>query len=184
MAFDGLLTRAMVKELACCLVYGRVTKISAPYQNEVILTIRNQRKNYPLLLSAHPTYARAQITEIPYSNPQTPTNFTMVLRKYLESARLAFIEQVENDRVINFGFVTRNELGDKLPLLLSLEIMGRYSNLILVDQETGRSSIPSSTYQWIKTGIGRFCRKQRIVCRLLREKSIPSKTSRRHIWNF
>ncbi len=138
MAFDGLLTRAMVKELACCLVYGRVTKISAPYQNEVILTIRNQRKNYPLLLSAHPTYARAQITEIPYSNPQTPTNFTMVLRKYLESARLAFIEQVENDRVINFGFVTRNELGDKLPLLLSLEIMGRYSNLILVDQETGK----------------------------------------------
>lgn len=138
MAFDGLFTRAMVKELADCLVGGRVAKISAPYQNEVILTIRNQRKNYPLLLSAHPTYARTQITEIPYSNPQTPTNFTMVLRKYLESAKLSFIEQFENDRVINFGFVTRNELGDKLPLLLSLEIMGRYSNLILVDQETGK----------------------------------------------
>ena len=138
MAFDGLFTRAMVKELADCLVGGRVAKISAPYQNEVILTIRNQRKNYPLLLSAHPTYARAQITEIPYSNPQTPTNFTMVLRKYLESAKLSFVEQFENDRVINFGFVTRNELGDKLPLLLSLEIMGRYSNLILVDQETGK----------------------------------------------
>lgn len=138
MAFDGLFTRAMVKELADCLVGGRVAKISAPYQNEVILTIRNQRKNYPLLLSAHPTYARAQITEIPYANPQTPTNFTMVLRKYLESAKLSFVEQFENDRVINFGFVTRNELGDKLPLLLSLEIMGRYSNLILVDQETGK----------------------------------------------
>lgn len=138
MAFDGLFTRAMVKELADCLVGGRVAKISAPYQNEVILTIRNQRKNYPLLLSAHPTYARTQITEIPYSNPQTPTNFTMVLRKYLESAKLSFVEQFENDRVINFGFVTRNELGDKLPLLLSLEIMGRYSNLILVDQETGK----------------------------------------------
>ena len=103
MAFDGLFTRAMVKELADCLVGGRVAKISAPYQN-----------------------------------PQTPTNFTMVLRKYLESAKLSFVEQFENDRVINFGFVTRNELGDKLPLLLSLEIMGRYSNLILVDQETGK----------------------------------------------
>lgn len=137
MAFDGLFTRAMTHELADLLVGGRVTKISAPYRNEVILTIRSRRRNYPVLLSAHPSYARAQVTEIPYANPQTPSNFTMVLRKYLESAKVAFIRQPGNDRVINFGFVTRNELGDSLPLLLSLEVMGRYSNLILVDQEKG-----------------------------------------------
>ena len=55
-------------------------KISQPYANEVILTIRQNRHNYPVLLSAHPNYARVQVTEIPYTNPPIPTNFTMVLR--------------------------------------------------------------------------------------------------------
>ncbi|SEM48436.1 Predicted component of the ribosome quality control (RQC) complex, YloA/Tae2 family, contains fibronectin-binding (FbpA) and DUF814 domains [Ligilactobacillus sp. WC1T17] len=138
MAFDGLFTHALVHELQAILINGRVTKISAPYKNEIILTIRNNKINYPLLLSAHPNYARAQITHIPYTNPQTPSNFTMVLRKYLESAKLVTLEQLANDRVLNLSFVTRNELGDKLPLVLSLEIMGRYSNLILLNQETGQ----------------------------------------------
>ena len=68
MAFDGLFTHALVHELQAILINGRVTKISAPYKNEIILTIRNNKINYPLLLSAHPNYARAQITHIPCGN--------------------------------------------------------------------------------------------------------------------
>ena len=77
MAFDGMFTHAMVSELREKLLNGRVMKISQPYPNEVILTIRSNRKNYPLLLSAHPNYARMQITQIPYKNPAVPTKFTM-----------------------------------------------------------------------------------------------------------
>lgn len=138
MSFDGIFTRAMAKELTDTLLDGRVNKISQPYPNEVIITIRNNRHNYPLLLSAHPNYARAQITAIPYTNPPVPTNFTMVLRKYLEGAKLVDIKQLASDRVLDFYFVTRNELGDRLPLILSLEMMGRYSNLILIEKETNK----------------------------------------------
>ena len=136
MTFDGLFTHAMIHELNQTLQNGRVTKISQPYPNEVILTIRANRTNYPVLLSANPRYARFQITQIPYTNPAVPTNFTMMLRKYLEGAKLLEIKQLDNDRVVYFEFLTRNELGDKLPLLLSAEIMGRYSNVILINQST------------------------------------------------
>ncbi|KRL83876.1 fibronectin-binding protein fibrinogen-binding protein [Ligilactobacillus apodemi DSM 16634 = JCM 16172] len=138
MAFDGIFTRAMTNELNELLLDGRVMKISQPYPNEVILTIRKNRHNYPLLLSAHANYARVQITNIPYTNPPVPTNFTMVLRKYLEGAKLVATEQLGCDRVLYLSFVTRNELGDRLPLKLSIEIMGRYSNIILIDQATNK----------------------------------------------
>lgn len=138
MTFDGLFTHAMIHELNQTLQNGRVTKISQPYPNEVILTIRANRTNYPVLLSANPRYARFQITQIPYTNPAVPTNFTMMLRKYLEGAKLLEIKQLDNDRVVYFEFLTRNELGDKLPLLLSAEIMGRYSNIILINQSTNK----------------------------------------------
>ncbi|EGM50542.1 fibronectin-binding protein / fibrinogen-binding protein [Ligilactobacillus salivarius GJ-24] len=128
----------MIHELNQTLQNGRVTKISQPYPNEVILTIRANRTNYPVLLSANPRYARFQITQIPYTNPAVPTNFTMMLRKYLEGAKLLKIKQLDNDRVVYFEFLTRNELGDKLPLLLSAEIMGRYSNVILINQSTNK----------------------------------------------
>lgn len=136
MSFDGLFTRAIAAELNQQLANGRIGKISQPYPNEVVLTIRAHRHNFPLLLSAHPSYARIQITQIPFKNPIVPTNFTMSLRKYLEGAKLLNIEQLANDRVLFLNFATRNELGDELPLQLSIEIMGRYSNIILIDQTT------------------------------------------------
>lgn len=135
MGFDGVFTHFMVCELTEKLQNGRVTKISQPYPNEIILTIRANRKNQALLLSANSNYARVQITQLPYTNPAVPSNFTMMLRKYLEGSKLIKIEQLTNDRVINFSFLKRDELGDALPLLLSVEIMGRHSNIILIDQK-------------------------------------------------
>lgn len=138
MPFDGLFTHAMVTELNQHILHGRITKISQPYPNEVIITLRAQRHNYPLLLSAHPNYARVQITKIPYENPPIPTNFTMMLRKYLEGAVLLKISQLENDRVINFELTARNELGDAFALRLSVEVMGRHSNVILIDPQQNK----------------------------------------------
>ncbi|MBA1307601.1 hypothetical protein G7024_24955, partial [Pseudomonas stutzeri] len=112
MPLDGLFTHALVHEFNEKLVGGRITKVHQPYANEIVLVVRQNGQNYPLLLSAHPTYARAQITYIPYENPQTAPNFVMFLRRYLEGAKLQKIEQVANDRMINFYVNARDELGD------------------------------------------------------------------------
>lgn len=162
MPLDGLFTHALVHEFNELIVGGRITKVHQPYPNEIILVVRNNSVNYPLLLSAHPTYARAQITHIPYENPQTAPNFVMFLRRYLEGAKLQKIEQVENDRIINFYVNARNELGDIQEIRLTLEMMGRHSNLFLVrendsrilelikhvpaDQNRVRSLMPGATY--------------------------------------
>ncbi|MCX2454888.1 NFACT RNA binding domain-containing protein [Lacticaseibacillus nasuensis] len=137
MTYDGFFTHAMVAELQP-LVGGRVSKIQQPYQNEVVLTIRANRKNQPLLLSAHPQYARVQITRIPFANPEVPTNFAMTLRKYLAGAGLVALTQAANDRVIWLDFSTRDELGDDLSLRLIVEMMGRHSNITLLNQTTNR----------------------------------------------
>ncbi|MBC9709013.1 MAG: NFACT family protein, partial [Enterococcus sp.] len=104
----------------------------------IVLVIRSRGKNHRLLLSAHPSYARVQITQIDYQNPDNPPNFVMMLRKYLDGAILENIEQIENDRVIHFHFAKRNELGDLQNIILIVELMGRHSTIVLVNQETGK----------------------------------------------
>ncbi|MBP1040462.1 NFACT family protein [Vagococcus sp. BWB3-3] len=136
MSFDGVFTRAMTAELNNKLLNGRLSKIHQPYDNEIILVIRNQGKNHKLLLSAHPTYARMQLTSVDYQNPPIAPNFCMMLRKYLEGAILQKIEQVDNDRIIHFAFSKRNELGDLENIVLVVELMGRHSTIVLVNHES------------------------------------------------
>lgn len=138
MSFDGVFTHAMVNELRGVLLSGRISKIHQPYENEVVLVIRSQGKNHRLLLSAHPSYARIQLTEIAYQNPDTPPNFVMMLRKHLEGAILEDIQQIENDRVIHFTFTKRNELGDLQDIALIVELMGRHSTIVLLNSQTGK----------------------------------------------
>jgi len=138
MSFDGVFTHLMVSELNDLLCNGRVNKIHQPYENEVVFVIRSQGKNHKLLLSAHPTYARVQCTSMTYQNPDTPPNFLMMLRKYLEGALLAKIEQIDNDRVIHFHFSRRDELGDLQSLVLIVELMGRHSTILLMNNATGK----------------------------------------------
>ena len=138
MSFDGVFTHAMVNELRETLLSGRISKIHQPYENEIVLVIRSRGKNHLVLLAAHPSYARVQITQIDYQNPDNPPNFVMMLRKYLDGAILENIEQIENDRVIHFHFAKRNELGDLQNIILIVELMGRHSTIVLVNQETGK----------------------------------------------
>ncbi|WP_207940590.1 fibronectin-binding protein [Enterococcus sp. DIV2402] len=138
MSFDGVFTHLMVKELSEELIHGRINKIQQPYENEIVLIIRSKGKNHKLLLSAHPNYARVQLTSMNYLNPDTPPNFVMMLRKYLDGAILEQIEQLDNDRVLHFNFKKRDELGDLQQIVLVVELMGRHSTVLLLNKETGK----------------------------------------------
>ncbi|MFO1445842.1 NFACT family protein [Bacillus sp. Bva_UNVM-123] len=134
MSFDGLFTRAMTNELANELKGGRISKIHQPYKNEIILVVRANGKNHKLLLSAHPSYARVQLTSEEYDNPPEPPMFCMLLRKHLEGFFLEDIRQINLDRIIIFEVKGRNEIGDTSYKQLIIEIMGRHSNITLVDK--------------------------------------------------
>ncbi|MEH7247014.1 NFACT RNA binding domain-containing protein [Neobacillus niacini] len=134
MSFDGLFTKAIVAELASTLKGGRINKVHQPYKNEVILTIRANGVNQKLLFSAHPSYARVQLTNEAYENPSEPPMFCMLLRKHIEGYILEDVYQVENDRMIIFEIKGRNEIGDVSYKQLIIEIMGRHSNIVLVDK--------------------------------------------------
>ncbi|MED3563851.1 Rqc2 family fibronectin-binding protein [Bacillus xiapuensis] len=134
MSFDGLFTKAMVDELSRSLKGGRINKVHQPYKNEVILTIRANGVNQKLLLSAHPSYARVQLTNEGYENPSEPPMFCMLLRKHIEGYILEDVYQVDNDRMIVFAIKGRNEIGDISYKQLIIEIMGRHSNIVLVDK--------------------------------------------------
>ncbi|MCM3113996.1 NFACT family protein [Neobacillus sp. MER 74] len=134
MSFDGLFTKAMVDELVRSLKGGRINKVHQPYKNEVILTIRANGVNQKLLLSAHPSYARVQFTEESYDNPSEPPMFCMLLRKHIEGYILEDIYQKETDRMIVLEIKGRNEIGDISYKQLIIEIMGRHSNIVLVDK--------------------------------------------------
>ncbi|MDQ1003787.1 putative ribosome quality control (RQC) complex YloA/Tae2 family protein [Neobacillus niacini] len=134
MSFDGLFTKAMVDELSRTLKGGRINKVHQPYKNEVILTIRANGVNQKLLFSAHPSYARVQLTNEGYENPSEPPMFCMLLRKHIEGYILEDVYQVENDRMIIFEIKGRNEIGDVSYKQVIIEIMGRHSNIVLVDK--------------------------------------------------
>ena len=134
MSFDGLFTKAMVDELVRSLKGGRINKVHQPYKNEVILTIRANGVNQKLLLSAHPSYARVQFTNEAYDNPSEAPMFCMLLRKHIEGYILEDLYQVETDRMIVLEIKGRNEIGDISYKQLIIEIMGRHSNIVLVDK--------------------------------------------------
>ncbi|MCH6268929.1 Rqc2 family fibronectin-binding protein [Neobacillus citreus] len=134
MSFDGLFTNAISHELSRALKGGRINKVHQPYKNEIILTIRAGGVNHRLLLSAHPSYARAQLTTETHENPSEPPMFCMLLRKHIEGHILEDLYQVETDRMIIFEIKGRNEIGDISYKQLIIEIMGRHSNIILVDK--------------------------------------------------
>ncbi|MBJ8349638.1 Rqc2 family fibronectin-binding protein [Streptococcus zalophi] len=138
MSFDGFFLHHMVKELKEEILFGRVQKINQPFENELVLSIRKNRQNYRLLLSAHPVFGRLHITQVTFSNPQTPNTFTMIMRKYLQGAVIEDIKQLENDRIVEMTFSNKNEIGDHIKVTLMIEIMGKHSNIILIDKNEGK----------------------------------------------
>lgn len=162
MSFDGFFLHHMVEELRSELVNGRIQKINQPFEQELVLQIRSNRQSHRLLLSAHPVFGRIQLTQTTFENPAQPSTFIMVLRKYLQGALIESIEQVENDRIVEITVSNKNEIGDHIQATLIIEIMGKHSNILLVDksshkilevikhvgfsQNSYRTLLPGSTY--------------------------------------
>lgn len=135
MALDGIVLSNIVSELNDLLVDGRVDKISQPEKDELIISIRNNRNSYKLLLSAQANFPRLHLTSIQKSNPITAPSFCMILRKYLNNAKIIKFEQPYYERIVEITFEHLSELGDLCEKILVIEIMGRHSNIILCDND-------------------------------------------------
>ena len=132
MALDGIYLFSLWKELSNELIGGRVDKINQPEKDEVILTIKKDRKNVKLLISASSNYPRIHITNFNKQNPITAPMFCMVLRKHLNTSKIINIRQISTDRIIIIDFQSSDELGFNSVYSLIIEIMGRHSNITLV----------------------------------------------------
>ncbi|EST52710.1 hypothetical protein T458_17305 [Brevibacillus panacihumi W25] len=136
MAFDGVVTRAVAQELHR-LVGGRISKIHQPHHSDIVLQVRTQGENVKLLLSANPTYPRIHVTTEEFTNPLEAPMFCMLLRKHCEGGMIESIEQIGMERIIHIDVRTRDELGDTTVRRIIMEVMGKHSNIILVDPASG-----------------------------------------------
>lgn len=133
MAFDGIAARCIVWELSGIITGGKVLKVFQPEEDEISLQIRKNTANYRLLISANPQNARIGITGLSKENPMTAPNFCMALRKHLQGGIISDISQKDCDRIITISFDTYNDMGDRVTRKLVAEIMGRYSNIVLLN---------------------------------------------------
>lgn len=134
MAFDGAFLYAVRNE-AEILIDGRVDKIHQPSREEIIISFRTRQGIKKLYISTNTGCARVHLTENPYDNPQTPPMFCMLMRKILTGSRLADIRQEGLERVLFLDFDCVNELGDKVIITLAVEIIGRCSNLVIINED-------------------------------------------------
>ena len=138
MPFDGLMTRAVVTELQNRIVLGKVDKIAQPEQDVIVFTIHTKTGNVRLLMSCAASHARAHLIENNPVNPVEPYSFCMLLRKYLTASRIVSVEQHSSERIMEISFESMNELGFNVSRKLIIEIMGKHSNIVLTDIESGK----------------------------------------------
>ncbi|MBM7563520.1 Rqc2 family fibronectin-binding protein [Paenibacillus sacheonensis] len=135
MALDGIVTRAVADELQAC-VGARIHKIHQPSPHDLVLQIRGGGIQGRLLLSANPTYPRVHWSEQSFVNPMEAPMFCMLMRKYCEGAVIEAVRQVGNERILHLDVRQRDELGDTFQKRIVIELMGRHSNIILLDAAT------------------------------------------------
>lgn len=134
MALDGAFLYAVKQELNV-LMGGRIDKIYQPSREEIIISIRTRQGGFKLLISASASSARIHITQMSVDNPMTPPMFCMLLRKHLGGGKLSAIRQDGLERILFLDFECINELGDIVTVTLACEIMGKYSNLIVINND-------------------------------------------------
>lgn len=135
MAFDGLVLKALINEFNIKLKDLRIDKIYQPEKDEIVLSLRGYKENYKLFISADSNYPRINLTKNSYVNPDTPPLFCMLLRKHISSGKILSFTQAGTDRVLKIGISSYNELGDAVTKYLVVEIMGRHSNIILLNSD-------------------------------------------------
>ncbi|MFM1524710.1 MULTISPECIES: Rqc2 family fibronectin-binding protein [Helcococcus] len=135
MATDGITIKALTKEFNEKLIGGRVQKIYQINDYLIIINIYNNKENYKLLISSNPQNARIHLTNQEYKNPTKAPQFSMILRKHLQSSIIEEINQIDLDRSIEFSFISKDELGFNANKKLLVDIMGKYSNIVLTNDE-------------------------------------------------
>ncbi len=134
MAIDGIILHTLCKQLQGCMPC-KITKIQQVSDTEILFTIRSNNKNSKLMISTHSNYNRIHITKRTYDTPDHPSSFLMLLRKYISGAIIKDMRQDALDRVVIFSLETRDDLGDISNMKMYVELMGKYANVILVNQE-------------------------------------------------
>jgi predicted ribosome quality control (RQC) complex YloA/Tae2 family protein len=132
--FDGILLKSIVHELNQKIQNGRVDRVFQPEKDEVVLSIRTMQSNYKLLLCANPSIPRIHLTAQKKENPLAPPNFCMVLRKHLQGAKIIRIDSFGYERILAIDFETTNELRDQKTKRIIVEIMGKHSNIMLINE--------------------------------------------------
>lgn len=163
MALDAPAVRCLVNEIAPLITNGRIDKISQPEKDELIINIRTFDGKYKLLLSASSENPRIHLTEQTKQNPKTAPMFCMLLRKHIGSARILSVEQIDFERIVKITLESYDELGDLTKKHIIAEIMGRHSNIILINDDmrvldsikhvdftmsSVRQILPGVTYQY------------------------------------
>lgn len=138
MPFDGLVTRGIVNQLKDRILYGKIDKIYQPEKNELVFYVHTDRGKVRLYISCDTGHPGLYLTEDTYQNPETPSGFCMLLRKHLTGARITDISQLGWERIVEISFETRNELGFDVNRKLIIEIMGKHSNIIFVEDPSMR----------------------------------------------
>lgn len=138
MSFDGIVTNSVVNEFNEKILGGKIDKIYQQESDEILLLIRNNGTNYKLLLSASSNNPRIYITEYSKENPSAPPMFCMLLRKHLAGGKILNIEQYEMDRIVLIDISSRDELGEFTEKRLIIEIMGKHSNIILIERDSSK----------------------------------------------
>ncbi len=161
MALDGLVVAAIVHELRQSLINSKIEKIHQPEADEIIIAIRGQGKNLKLLLSSSSQFPRIHLTQLAKENPLSPPSFCMLLRKHLSGGRIVGVHQPDFERIIRIEIESYDELHILKTRFLIIEIMGKHSNIILVDGETNRImdsikrvSFDISRYRQVLPGLG------------------------------
>lgn len=135
MAFDGITIAGVVAELQDKLLNGRIYKIAQPETDELLITIKNNKEQYRLMLSADASLPLIYLTDKNKQSPMTAPNFCMLLRKHLQNARIISIEQPGMERIVRMGLEHLDEMGDVCRKYLIIEIMGKHSNIIFCNQD-------------------------------------------------
>jgi len=137
-AFDGIITCAMASELRDRLLLGKIEKVYQPENDELVFHIHTKKGNVKLYASVNSSHARVHLIDENLQNPPAPLAFCMLMRKHLQGGRIVSIEQKDYERIIEISLETLNELGFTVSKKIIFEIMGKHSNVILVDMTTGR----------------------------------------------
>ena len=189
MALDAAALALCAKELSAALADARIDKIFEPTRDEVVLNLRTRTDNPRLFLSARSGSARACLTKETFENPQTPPSFCMLLRKHFTGGRLLEVRTLPDERILFFDFQCTNEMGDTVVNTMAAELMGRYSNLVLVQIKTrqtrrrrGRSSTRSNAWTLRTARFGSFCRALLTRCRPSRRRRRFWASARRASW--